>query len=373
MIPPVLYIWGDDDLAAERLVARFRRGLEQAAGVPMERWDVRAEIATATTVAGQLAERLSTAVLFGGGTLAVVAEPGALMRRNDTRDRVVAALASLGSGNAVAFIEATRTGAKGPGQKRLLDAVQAAGGTVTAALAPRPTALAAWIEREAQERGLRFAPGSARALAERLGSRTTDGDVDRRSLTRIASSELDKLALRRVDGSPITPADVEALVPELVPGSVWALTDAVGERRVDGALIALDRLLDATPEPVLLTVLHRRIVELLELGDRLAGGAALPAAAREMGVTSEFRARTLAAQARRWDTRELAAALGGLVDLDAMVKGVPGSVGDAAQRRLAFTLWVRDHVGGRASGASMAGARVGAPPPSDDGRVGGPG
>ena len=62
-----------------------------------------------------------------------------------------------------------------------------------------------------------------------------------------------------------------------------------------------------------------------------------------MGITSEFRARTLAAQARRWTADELAAALAGLVELDAMVKGAPGFEADAAQRRLAFTLWVRDH------------------------------
>jgi DNA polymerase III delta subunit len=136
---------------------------------------------------------------------------------------------------------------------------------------------------------------------------------------------------------------VRGLVAESTPGSVWALTDAVGDRRGAAALVALDRLLDATPEPVLLAVLHRRVVELLELGDRLVAGATLAAAARAMGITSEFRARTLAAQARRWTTDELTAALAGLVELDAMVKGVPGSESDAAQRRLAFTMWVREH------------------------------
>jgi len=144
----------------------------------------------------------------------------------------------------------------------------------------------------------------------------------------------------------VTIADVRALVAESTPGSVWALTDAVGERRGPAALAALDRLLDATPEPVLLAVLHRRVVELLELGDRMAGGADLPGAARAMGITSEFRAKTLGVQARRWTTDELAAALADLVELDAMVKGAPGSEADAAQRRLAFTIWVRDHVMG---------------------------
>jgi DNA polymerase III delta subunit len=195
-----------------------------------------------------------------------------------------------------------------------------------------------------------------------LGSRVTESDVDRRFLTRIASGELDKLTLRHaIDGGPVTAADVQALVAETTPGSVWALTDAVGERRLDAALSALERLLEGTPEPVLTAVLHRRVVELLELGDRLASGADLPAAARAMGINSEFRARTLAGQTRNWTTSELTAALSGVVELDAMVKGAPGSVADAAQRRLAFVLWVRRHVGrsaaGRRTGASV-GARV---------------
>ena len=362
MIEPLLYVWGDDELVAERLVARFATALGEAAGMPLDRWDLRVELATATASAAQLRERMATPTMFGGGTLAVVTNPGALVRRNDTRDQVVEAIALMASGNALAFVEASRTGARGPGPKRLADAVKAAGGRIVTAAAPRPTGLGAWVEAEARDRGLALAPGAARDLADRLGSRVTEGDVDRRFLTRIASGELDKLALRHaIDGGPVTAADVQALVAEATPGSVWALTDAVGDRRLDAAMSALGRLLEGTPEPVLTAVLHRRVVELLELGDRLAGGADLPAAARAMGITSEFRARTLAGQTRHWTTSELTAALSGVVELDAMVKGAPGSVADAAQRRLAFVLWVRRHVGrsaaGRRTGATV-GARV---------------
>lgn len=350
MIEPLLYVWGDDDLVAARLVDRFERALAAELGTPLERWELRGDLATATTGAAQLQERLSTPVLFGGGTLAIVTNPGPLVRRNDTRDRVVAALGLIAAGNALVFVEASKSNAKGPGPRRLADAVAAAGGRVVAAMAPRPTSLGAWIENEARDRGLLLAPGAARELADRLGARVTDGDVDRRYLSRVASGELDKLALlHAIDGGPVTVDDVRALVAETTPGSVWALTDAVGERRGPAALAALDRLIDATPEPVLLAVLHRRIVELLELGDRLADGVALPAAARSMGIASEYRAKTLAAQARKWTATELSQALAGLVELDAMVKGAPGSETDAAQRRLAFTIWVRDHAtsGGR--------------------------
>ena len=178
-------------------------------------------------------------------------------------------------------------------------------------MAPRPTALAAWITDEARDRGLILAGGAARELADRLGARVTEGDVDRRYLSRIASGELDKLELRHaVDEGPVTPEDVRALVAETTPASVWALSDAVGERRVDVATAdARSTPRGSTPEPVILAVLHRRIVELLEIGDRLSGGLNLPEAARAMGINSEFRAKTLASQARKWTITELAAAL----------------------------------------------------------------
>jgi len=351
MTSAILYVWGDDDLLAQREVAHFAAALAADHGAPLERWDVRVDQANATTVAAQLHERLATSVLFGGGTMAVVADPGHLVRRNETRDRVVEAMTLIGPGNAVVFVEpAARSSDKGP-KGRLFDAVTAAGGRLVRAIAPRPTALGAWIEAEARDRGLAMAPGAAREVGERLGSRVTEGDVDRRFLSRVASMELDKLALLHVaDGRPVTVEDVRAMVAEATPGSVWGLTDAVGQRDQGAALVALDRLIESTPEPILLSVLHRRVVELLELGDRLARGSALPAAAQAMGIKSEFRARTLATQARNWSTDELTAALSGLVELDAMVKGVPGSEADVAQRRLAFTLWVRRYAtpgGGR--------------------------
>jgi DNA polymerase III delta subunit len=342
----LLYIWGDDELLAQRLVKRFAGALEQEVGTPLERWDLRADAMTASSDAAQLYERLATPPMFGGGTMAVVANPGALVRRNDTRDRVLETIGLMAPGHVLVFVEASKSNAKGPGPRRLADAVKAAGGTIRDAMAPRPTALAAFITEEARDRGLVLATGAARELADRLGARVTEGDVERRYLSRIASGELDKLALRHVvDEGPVTAEDVRALVAETTPASVWALSDAVGERRVDVAVTALERLLDVTPEPVLLAVLHRRVVELLELGDRVAAGAKLPDAARAMGVTSEYRAKTLAAQARKWTSDELTAALHGLLELDAMVKGAPGYETDIAQRRLAFVLWVQDHTG----------------------------
>lgn len=342
----LLYVWGDDDLTAGRTVERFASALAAEGGTPLDRWDLRGEMNGAAALVAALQERVSTPVMFGGGTLAVVTNVGALMRTTAGRDAVLASVGLLAAGNALAVVDVGKSGGKGPPQKRLSDAIKAAGGSIVDVQSPKSGGLASWIEREARERGMTLAPGAAKALAERVGGFVAQGDAERAYQTRNASMELDKLALYR-DGAPVRGEDIQALVAEAVPSSIWGFVDAVGERRTDQALALLERVSTTTAEPVLVVVLHRRIRELLELGDRLAAGAKLAAAARAMGIGSEYRAGTLATQARGWTGTELADALAGLLELDAMVKGAPGTSGDAAQRRLAFTLWVIDHVGRR--------------------------
>ncbi len=341
--PTLAYLWGDDELGAARAVDQLQAALSAESGVPMERWELRGDRNRAGELISQLHERVATPVMFGGGALAVITNPGPLLQSTDHRAALLAAIGSLAPGNALILLDATQSGAKAPSQKRLADAVAAAGGAVRKFDSPRRGALAGWIEAEARGSGLQLSPGAAKALAERIGGFVDLNDVERRHQTRVAAMELDKLALYR-GSAPITADDVRALVAEAIPTSVWALTDAVGERRTRLALDLLDRLLEDTPEPVLLAVLHRRVRELLELGDRLAAGERLPAAAKAMGIASDYRAQTLAAQAKAWTTAELTAALDGLVELDAMVKGAPGAGQDEAQRRLSFSLWVMDHV-----------------------------
>ncbi len=339
---PLLYVWGDDDLGLGRTVDRFAAALATEGGTPLERWDLRGEMAAATAQLAALHERIATPVMFGGGTLAVVANVGALMRTTVGRDAMLEAVGLLAPGNALVILDATKSGVKKPSQKRLSDAIEAAGGTIRNFQSPKGNGLAGWIEREARERNLKLAPGAANEIAQRVGGFVQENDATRQFQTRNASMELDKLALYR-DTEPISIEDVRALVPEALPGSIWGFVDAVGKRETGPALALLERLMATTAEPVLVVVLHRRVRELLELGDRLAGGADLATAARAMGINSEFRASTLATQARTWTTAELADALDGLVELDALVKGAPGTSADAAQRRLAFTLWVMDH------------------------------
>jgi DNA polymerase III delta subunit len=337
---PLAYFWGDDAYGIEAAV----EGLRTSAAFPdpPERWRVATDPNLAARTLAELKERASTGSLFGSGTLAIVANPGALVRRNEDRDAMLETIAALAPGNGLAFAVETDSGVKEPPQKPLAEAVRAAGGDVRRFEAPREGALAAWIEGRAKERGIQLAPGAAKELATRVGGFVREGDVDRREQGRIAVGELEKLALYALDRA-ITSADVQALVWEAVPGSIWAFVDAVGMRQGSRATALLERLLPDTPEPVLLAVLHRRVRELVEVEDRLAGGETPGSLVRSMRLVP-FRAETLARQARQWSADDLDGALEGLVDLDATVKGVAGMPAGDAQHRLAFTLWLRDRV-----------------------------
>ena len=51
--------------------------------------------------------------------------------------------------------------------------------------------------------------------------------------------------------------------------------------------------------------------------------------------------------ARLWSIDELVAALDGILDLDVTLKGRNGQASTPGQFRLAFSLWLADHVGRR--------------------------
>lgn len=240
-------------------------------------------------------------------------------------------------------LEEASSSDRDPPSKVVSDAIRAAGGEVRQIRAPREDGLAAWIDARARERQIKLGSGVARELATRVGGFVREGDVDRQQQGRVAVMELEKLALRHVDEEPVTIEDVRALVPEAVPGSMWAFVDAVGTRQRGKALELLERLIDDKPAPVLLAVLHRRLRELIEVQDRLERGESPGSLVRSMRL-QPFRAETLARQARVWTQPELDAALEGLVELDAQVKGVGGHRSTDARDRLAFDLWITDRV-----------------------------
>ncbi len=335
---PIGYYWGDDEYALNAAASALGVRVAGGPGAPqLARW----RTTGATTRAGAIAEKLATATLFGGGTLVVVEDPGPLVRANAERDALLATLAAVAPGNALAFLEpADSSGRRAKSLEDLAEAVRAVGGEVRQLAAPREGQMARWIGLRAEELGIRIEPAAAELLARRIGAFVREGDVDRRRQGQLAVTELSKLASYRIDG-PIRREDVEALVGEAMPGSTWGLLDAVGSRRVRDAADLLERVLDTTAEPIILAVLHRRVRELVLVADAQERGEAIQATARTMKL-KEYPAKKLWEQARAWRIEELEAALEGLLELDATLKGDGGA--DARRRRLAFLLWLTDRV-----------------------------
>ncbi len=334
--PAIGYFWGDDEHGLEAAAFAVGRRAAGPDGEPPVAW----RTAGATTRAGEIAERVATATLFGGGTLVVVEDPMPLVRAKAEREALLAAVAAVAPGNALVFLEPIDGSGRRPKSlEDLAAAVGEAGGEVRPVMAPREGGMARWIEDRAAERGMQMERGAAEALARKIGAFVREGDVDRRRQGRLAVAELEKLAVYRLD-APVRVEDVDALVSDAVPGSTWAFLDAVGARRTREAADLLERLLATTPEPVLVAVLHRRIRELLLVADHRERGDTIQATARALKL-KEYPARKLWEQGIAWRQDELAGALEGLLELDGTLKGDASS---DARRRLAFSLWLAERV-----------------------------
>lgn len=337
--PVIAYLRGGDGFALDRAVVELARRLEQDTGAPPDRW----RVAGAETTVGQVQERVGTAPMFGGGCVAIVTDPGPLLRSKESREALDRTLGAVAPGNALVFIEQGDAGAKRAAMyTRLEAAVVKAGGTARDFPAPRAGQLAGWLRNLARDRGLELDRDAAEELARRVGGFVAEGDVDRQRQGVLAAGELDKLALYR-GSEPIRVEDVRALVAEVIPDSTWAMLDAVAERRADVAGPLIDRLLETTPLPVLVVQLHRRLRELVIAADLAAAGSRPAEIVKAIGG-HPYRAQKAAEQARRWTLPELDAALEGVLELDSMVKGAVGAGSTDRQVRLAFALWVEQRV-----------------------------
>ena len=358
--PPLAFFWGEDAWSIDRAARDYRAALEAAAGSQFDVWRAPSDdddggdgavsegsAKKKTRVLDEIAQHVATATLFGGGTLVVVRQPGWLMRESASRERLIKTLQEVAPGNALCFTELLAQGGKQTvPSTEMRNTIEALGGQVREFAALNAARMEGWIGDRARELDVTLGPGAARLLAERVGAYVREGDVDRRRMSELASAELEKLALYRPGGT-VTRDDVEALVGEAVPGSTWAFLDALGNRSTAMAASLAARLLNAaTPIPVLITQIHRRLRELIIIRDHLAAGTKPADIIKELKM-QPFRAQKLSEQARTWTQEELDDALQALYELDLLTKGIapdgsPHSLSDDSSS-LALLAWIGGH------------------------------
>jgi len=148
----------------------------------------------------------------------------------------------------------------------------------------------------ASDMGMKFAPGAAEAFVSRVG-------VDSRSLM----SELSKMRDYLGGRGTVTEADIAEISSQGagVEPEVWAITDAIGARRIDAALEALSRFEGENGFAVMATtVIEKFFRQLAELKD-----------AQEKGMLADategmnpFVVKKTQGFLRNWSLRELRAA-----------------------------------------------------------------
>ncbi len=192
--------------------------------------------------------------------------------------------------------------------------------------APKRNEYAGEVVKLLKERGKAIAIPVAQLLVDIVG----------RDLRRL-DVEAGKLATFAKDSTGVTADDVRAVAAASAEGSIFELTDAVGERDVTRALRVLRTLLDAGDTPLgIEAMLARHVRALIGAHALSARGVPAEAMAPEIGM-APWQARNAARQAARYTAAELVVALAGLADADEEMKTSPTDAGLAIERWIVQT------------------------------------
>ena len=173
----------------------------------------------------------------------------------------------------------------------------------------RPGAVLQWILGRCQSEGMDISPAAARLLADLVGNNLW-----------VLASELAKLAAyaqgRRIEGG-----DVRALVSEARQVNIFAMVDAVVEKRAGVALRLLRQLTTAGAEGgYLLAMVVRQYRLIIQARELMSTGHPSHEIGQRLGVASEFVLQRILDQAQRYSLSRLKVAYRRLLEADAGVK-----------------------------------------------------
>jgi DNA polymerase III delta subunit len=336
MSAPILLVHGDDGYGMDAAVREFAGEIGAAERVEIvpDRSPDEGAIDRARLEAG-------TMTLFGAH-LAVLRQPlRAAGRSTAAANRLVALVEELPDGSALALVEErpSRDLAKPPALlKRLAEAVRARGGTVAQHDAPRRGEMRGWITSHAARIGLHIEVRAAHVLAELIGGAIWETDVERGEMTRIADSEVRKLAIYAGDRA-ISVDDVEAVSPDTRPASVFAITNAVDRREPAAAAEALRRALaEGQPGLRILASLSGRVSDLIAARDLAARKTPPNEIAKRVARGNARVAERLVEAAKRYRGEELEAMLAGLFEADLAIKT------NVMEEGPALAAWMGEHL-----------------------------
>ncbi len=340
MTVALLLVHGDDGFGLDAAVRDFATQIDATDTVEIN-------AGSAPDGAIERAQLEAGTMSLFGAHLTVLRQPlKAAGRSTAAAEKLVALVTDLPDGCALALLEErpSRDITKPPALlKRLAEAVTARGGRVEEHAAPRRGELRGWITAHAARIGLQIETRAAHVLAERIGGGIWETDVERGEMTRIADSELRKLATYAGD-RPITAEDVEVLTVDTRPASVFAITNAVDRREPAAAAAALQRALaEGQPGLRILASLAGRVSDLIAVRDLAARRAPPTEIAKRVARGNARVAERLVEAAKRYRGEELEAMLIGLWETDLAIKS------NVMEEQPALTAWLGEHLLARRS------------------------
>ncbi len=336
MNAPLLLVHGDDGFGLDTALRAFATEVDATERIEIipDRTPDEASIDRVRLEAGTMS-------MFGVH-LAVLRQPLKAAGRSTTAaDRLLALVRDLPKGSALALVEErpSRDITRPPALlKRLAEAVKERGGRIEEHGAPRRGDLRPWIVEHGSHIGVKIEMRAAHVLAERIGGQIWETDIERGEMTRIADSELRKLATYAGDRS-ISVEDVEALTADTRPASVFAITNAIDRREPAVAAEALRRALaDGQPGLRILASLAGRVSDLIVARDLVASKTPPNEIARRIARGNARMAERIVDAARRYRGDELDAMLTGLFEADLAIKT------NAMAEEPALVAWLGEHL-----------------------------
>ena len=302
---PAYLIHGDDHGRIAERRARLRTLAESVGGSQgIEVFE--GDGATAEAVAAAL-----SAMTFAIGRRFLIVD-GVERWKSADMNVIEPVLAALPPETTVAFFAREEGRAKVP--DRLIAAVKAAGGDVSAEETVKPWELPRWAVAQARALGLELHPAAARALVQHVGER-------QQRLLR----ELEKLALELGEGARIDQDQIDELTASSAERKVWTLADALVARDGASATRAYLELREQGERLAgLLYTIARRLRDALDVAERLEAGESTAQVRRSLRMPPKA-AERFVADVQRTDVAGLRGAITIVADLELASRGGAGS------------------------------------------------
>lgn len=310
-LKPVYLIYGEEDLLLERALHRLRGRIAEVADLTFNYDAFEGETADPGDI------------IAAANTLPFASERRLVVVHNVDKMKAAgqAALAAYAADPSPMSCLVLVAG-KLRKDSKLLKAVAAIGGAAEYK-APRRHEYPRWVVDLFAERGRALALDAAETLVRSVG----------RDLRRL-EIEADKIIAFAGERTGITREDVTSVVAETAPVSVFEFLDAVGARECGRALELLDDLIRGGEEVIRVHAMAVRHVRMLiSVGALLERESDRATMMREVGM-SDWQAKNLIPQARRFEPGELSAALTAAAEVDARMKSGQGDP------RLLFERWL---------------------------------